>query len=322
MAGLAGLAMLWCRQVDTIFEKRIHQVKPFMTFYMFLLALSPAAWINPRGPITGRRSHTALSHVLSYAPTLEPSDCSGIHMTSAHSGNDHIDTRYHAMRLIDNITSYKLPILLIDGQNVRGKTRFSVSAVELAQRARKWSAEMNIPCVLYFDKLGGYLDVNGTFATNLVWYSDDAIVRDTLYFRALHRRDVFVITADRDLRRQVIGLPNEAPGCTQVRHPRDLLDLLDLGQFVGPDHNTMSRLERDRALMDFLPSSFDGDSDTLPIFPCLSRYVAFQMQVKDDKKMIKQLQSVCRGQQRQARQTTTTTTGVTPTWISDLLKLS
>ena len=99
------------------------------------------------------------------------------------------------------------PLLLVDGNNLRGATVFALSQEALASELARWAAAAELPCVLVLDHgteqrcwpLGDFLSVT---LAGPAQSADDALVRDTNW--ALRAGlDVAVFTSDRGLTSRV-----------------------------------------------------------------------------------------------------------------------
>ena len=101
-------------------------------------------------------------------------------------------------------------VILIDGDNVRGKTKFQLSKEELCHRVQEWMTISSLSgvVVLMFDHGSKH---SGTFIPDsklAVVFSgpgrsaDDVITRDVGWFQNIQQRDVVVITEDNGLKRR------------------------------------------------------------------------------------------------------------------------
>ena len=101
-------------------------------------------------------------------------------------------------------------VILIDGDNVRGKTKFQLSKEELCDRVQEWMTISSLSglVVLMFDHGSKH---SGTFIPDsklAVVFSgpgrsaDDVITRDVGWFQNIQQRDVVVITEDNGLKRR------------------------------------------------------------------------------------------------------------------------
>ena len=120
------------------------------------------------------------------------------------------------------------PLLLVDGNNLRGATVFALSQEALASELARWAAAAELPCVLVLDHgteqrcwpLGDFLSVT---LAGPAQSADDALVRDTNW--ALRAGlDVAVFTSDRGLtsrvrRQKSLGTVQATIACGERTHP-------------------------------------------------------------------------------------------------------
>ncbi len=93
------------------------------------------------------------------------------------------------------------PVLLLDGNNIRGATVFATSQQRLCERVGEWAANQQLPCVLALDhgaehrswRLSTHAALTMSGGT---MSADDVLVRDAWWLRHTAQRDVFIFTSD------------------------------------------------------------------------------------------------------------------------------
>ena len=110
------------------------------------------------------------------------------------------------------------PLVLVDGNNVRGVGMFALSQSELALRCSAWAASQRLPLIVTLDhgtrhrawRLGSYAAVSLSGPRN-VQKADDLIVRDA-YWCCAHGTDALVVTSDEQLRTRLEVFDRPPPG--------------------------------------------------------------------------------------------------------------
>lgn len=140
------------------------------------------------------------------------------------------------------------PVIVLDGNNIRGACSFAVSQSQLAAAASAWATEQQLPVLLCLDhgadarvwRIGPFaaLTLSGSCMT-----ADDVVIRDAWWARSQAKRDVFVVTADAGLASRARRL--KAAGPVQVVASGPMVRLL-LGEpsELGPPNNKEKTAER------------------------------------------------------------------------------
>eukprot|EP00967_Tisochrysis_lutea_P044218 scaffold53547_cov28-Tisochrysis_lutea.AAC.2 len=182
--------------------------------------------------------------------------------------------------LVEHLQSSASPLVLVDGNNLRGATVFALSQRELALSLSRWAESHQLPCVLVMDHgeeqrawpVGPYAAITLAGPSQS---ADDVLVRDTWW--ALHEgREVAVFTADRGLTSRVRR--QKSAGTIQV------VPSLALAQLIAPEgalppavrgggvEKTAQRAASARLLSQWLDSN-EAPTASKPALPILGDYL-------------------------------------------------
>ena len=123
-------------------------------------------------------------------------------------------------------------VLIIDGDNLRGKTKFSLSKEDVCRRLERWVVTKNLSgrVVLVYDHASQQCSFMLKSGVAVVFAgpqlcADDIIARDVDYIRNQFNSTVTVVTDDKQLRRRCNGKSKRILKKEHLKEPNNQLDV-------------------------------------------------------------------------------------------------